>query len=266
MYDMVKFERGQVWMVRFRNPGEAYGHEQNKDRPWLIVSVGKFNKSSGMCTMVPITTREFASTPAQVLFYNERDQKNVILCEQIRSFDTKSGAYTFDYMGNLSDAIMEKVDVALSVHLGMHYSPITLKNLQESVEAVVKSVGHMQTKADTPKFTDQDVAEFATKLQESAKANLEVSIEAPAASVAFSNNKTPEVEVAVTTKPSKTADKDDGNKSKGKHRRNWTTAKIEEYLNDCNTLPMKAIMDKWGFKKKSDVYSTKAYLKGKINK
>lgn len=55
-YDMVKFERGQVWMVKFKHQ-EAVGHEQKKDRPWLVLSVGKFNKSSGMVTMVPITTR-----------------------------------------------------------------------------------------------------------------------------------------------------------------------------------------------------------------
>ena len=46
-YDMCKFERGQVWMVRFKHP-ESVGHEQAKDRPWLVLSIVKFNKSSRM--------------------------------------------------------------------------------------------------------------------------------------------------------------------------------------------------------------------------
>ena len=164
-YDMVKFERGQVWMVRFKYPQEQVGHEQKKDRRWLVLSVGKFNKSSGMVTMVPITTRNAIVSPSQVLFSNDRGLNNVILCENIRTFDHSSGAYIFDFLGNVSDEVLEKVDVAISIHLGLHYSPITLKKLYDSMEAIIKSVGYMQQKADTPKFTDDDVLQFADKLQ-----------------------------------------------------------------------------------------------------
>lgn len=251
MYDMVKFERGQVWVIRFKDPGEAKGHEQNKDRPWLVVSTSKYMHTSKMITAVPISSQDKAYTPAHVTFYNQNNTKNCVMCEQIRSFDTSSGAYTLDYLGCLSDAIMEKVDVALSIHLGMHYSPITLKALQESVDAVVKSVGYMQEKANTPKFTDSDVEEFATKLEERAKANLEVTVEASATPVTFDARTSPEVEVVTSKKPSRTP------------RRVWTTDKINEYLKDCDTLTMKAIMEKWHMRKQ-DVYSTKAYLKRKL--
>lgn len=169
-YDMVRFERGQVWLIRFKKK-EAVGREQMKDRPWVILSIGKFNSSSGMITCAPITSRDRTVTPAQVLFYNNDGSKNVVLCEQIRTFDYKSGEYILDYMGNLSDDVMEKVDVALSIHLGMHYSPITLKSLYDSMEAIIKSVGYMQ-KQKSKVFTDEDVADFVEKMKSIAGSQL----------------------------------------------------------------------------------------------
>lgn len=267
-YDMVKFERGQVWMVRFKYPQEQVGHEQKKDRPWLVLSVGKFNKSSGMVTMVPITTRNTIVCPSQVLFSNERGLNNVILCENIRTFDHSSGAYIFDFLGNVSDEVLEKVDVALSIHLGLHYSPITLKKLYDSMEAIIKSVGYMQQKADTPKFTDDDVLQFAEKLQMLAGNPASDDINVTKAE----DSKTSHTEMKITpvketieistteyTRPSNPNQGTTNNVEVKTKRMKWTPEICKEFIHDAETLPMKKVMEKWNISKKTRYYSMKNY-------
>lgn len=253
-YDVCRFERGQIWMVRFKHPEEQIGHEQKKDRPWLVLSLGKFNKSSGMVTMVPITTRDEITSPAQVLFYNDRGFKNVILCEQVRTFDHSSGAYIFDFIGNVSDEVLEKVDVSISIHLGLHYSPITLKKLYDSMEAIIKSVGYMQQKADTPRFTDDDVLHFAEKLQTLAGNNAREEI-----SVTKEENINTEVSTAEQDTPLPITTDTINNVDMKSKRIKWTPELCEEFIHDADTLPMKVVMEKWNISKKTRFYYMKNY-------
>lgn len=303
-YDMVRFERGQVWMIRSKKQ-ESVGREQDKDRPWLVLSIGKFNHSSGMITCVPMTSRDATRTPAQVLMTNTYGKPNVIACEQIRSFDTKSGNYIFDFMGNVSNEILEQVDVSISIHLGMHYSPITLNKLYDSMEAIIKSVGHMQAKADTPKFTDDDVLNFAEKLQllASNPANNEVSatISIPVTKPTSMIIKDPEPKsnkyVSSIDTEFRNTDPDPGyevdptyyykhtsNDSNGKiddikttsteivedetpkqtKLRKWTKEKCEEFLHDAETLPVKDVMEKWNILKKPRYFVMRNYVAGKL--
>lgn len=251
-FDMVKFERGQVWMISYKDSCIKKGHEQLKDRPWLVLSIGKFNKSSGMITAVPITTRNEVRTPAQVLFKNTSDRKNVILCEQIKSFDCTCGDYIFDFMGNVSDEVLDKVDVALSVHLGLHYSPISLDRLYSSMEAIVKSVGYLKEKAESPVFTDDDVLNFAEKLSELATAPMIEDNEDKIIELQHSMTKEilPSSEVpSVNTPPEK------------KSRIRWTEPTCREFLEDNEKLPMNEVMKKWNLNKKSEIYSKKNYAK-----
>lgn len=260
-YDLCKFERGQVWMVRFKNQ-EAVGHEQKKDRPWLVLSVGKFNKSSGMVTMVPITTRNVVVTPSQVMFNNDRGMNNVILCEGVRTFDYQSGAYIFDFIGNISNEILEKVDVAISIHLGLHYSPITLKKLYDSMEAIIKSVAYMEDKTNTPKFTDDDVLQFAEKLQMLAvtPANKEAS------ATKVDDKEVIEVSTTEYSGPS-IPNQDTTNNVKIKQERmKWTPAICKEFLADTESLPMKKVMEKWDISKKTRYYSMKNYAASLLEK
>ena len=256
-YNMVRYERGQVWIIRWKNPTYV-GREQTKDRPWLILSVGKFNQSSGMITAVPITSRDEIRTPSQVSFINDSGRTNVILCEQIRTFDYKSGEYILDYAGNLSNDVLEKVDVALSVHLGLHYSPISLKSLYDSMEAVVKSVGYLQDKEDSKKFTDDDVLEFAEKLQMLASegsnevsATLDVVVEEEdvTSTESIIEVQEPVIEAVVPKK-----------------RIKWTVDTCKEFLEDAENLPMRKVMDKWGISKKPRFYSMKNYAQGILTK
>lgn len=295
-YDLAKYERGQVWMIRHKQTPSAVGHEQMKDRPWLVLSIGKFNNSSGMITCVPITTRDQVRSPAQVQFTNEREKNNVILCEQIKTFDHSSGAYIFDFMGQLSDEIMEKVDVALSTHLGMHYSPITLKSLYDSMEAIIKSVGYMQEKANSPKFTDKDVQEFADKLKDLVPVMVPAEQEEitpiapvkklnPYASPLDKFRGIPDEEEEDTSSslvkpyyvtpadpPTRTVhtiyadDTPEETKSEKAPRMKWTPDKCREFLSDCESMPMKKVCEKWNLSKKTRYYSTKNYVQNLLTK
>lgn len=275
-YDIVKYERGQVWMIRHKTTPQINGHEQQKDRPWLILSIGKFNKSSGMITAVPITTRNKVTTPAQVLYKNDRDQCNVILCEQVKSFDYSSGAYIFEYLGTISPDILEKVDVAISIHLGLHYSPITLKSLYDSMEAIIKSIGFMEAKNNTPKFTDDDVLEFASKLQELAGTYESTGSHETAATVVDSDEDSSTnvsetiITDTLTPNPPKTPSVPKNPDPPKKHRKraprtNWTPEKCREFLDDADKLPMKEVMRKWNMSEKSRFYSTKNYVQKLLN-
>ena len=282
LYDMVRFERGQVWVIRFKDQNESKGHEQKKDRPWLVLSTGIYNQTAGMVTCVPITTRDSVETPAQVLFTNARGVKNIILCEQIRSFDYTCGDYIFDYAGTLNEKILEDVDVALSIHLGLHYSPITLNKLYDSMSAVIKSVTYMQTKANTLKFTDEDVLEFATKLEELAVSEMredpreyiskidKLEVKDINSEVAASIEESSKEEIEeVSPTPIEPIQEEEispvENKSTDKRMR-WTDEECKAFLEDADSLPMKEVMKKWGISKKTKYYYTKNYVKSKLQK
>lgn len=287
-YDMVKYERGQVWIIRHKQKSEAVGHEQMKDRPWLILSVGKFNKSSGCVTAVPITTRDCVRTVSQVLFQNDSGRSNVIMCEQIKTFDYSSGAYIFDYLGQLSDEILEKVDIALSVHLGLHYSPITLKSLYDSMESIIKSVGYLQDKDSSPKFTDDDVLNFAEKLQSLAGVTAKNEVAATKNSFYIDNSYANEdldkamgiiedegdipeesqslehslVKPFYVTPP----ESPKASVSEKAPRNKWSKENCEQFLADCNSMPMLKVMNKWNISKKTRYYSTKNYVQNLLTK
>lgn len=250
---MIKYERGQVWNLYVSKNYRA-GHEQNLSRPWLVLSLGIYNKSSGMITAVPITSstnkKDF---PTHVEFCNDRDEKNIILCEQIRSFDTNVKDYRFEYIGTLPPSTMEKVDVALSIHQGLHYSPITLNKLYDTMESIIKSIAYMESKNNTPKFSDQDVSEFTEKLvsQVSTTFNLDSSV------LGDSMNEVSATREEITNQED-TSKKESPEKST---RINWTDDKILEFLSDTENMPMKDVMSKWGISKKTKYYSMKNYVK-----
>ena len=259
-FDIVKFERGQIWVIRYKDQTPV-GHEIKKDRPWLVLSVGSFNKSSGMITCVPITSRDYAPYPYQVPMKNMRGEDNVILCEQVRTFDYMSGAYQFDYLGNVSAEILEKVDVAISIHLGLHYSPITLKRLYDSMESIIKSVGHMQKEANTPKFTDADVIDFAEKVRMFASTHEEK----PMNIISYMNkayNSPEDDEISATKESSDNSeDIEDIEETVNTKRINWTLDRCREFQDDIKNLTKEEVMVKWGINSKSKLSQKKCYVK-----
>lgn len=51
--------RGEIWLVRLPDgPGQREGREQIGERPCLVLSDDKFNKSSGVFIGIPVTSVE----------------------------------------------------------------------------------------------------------------------------------------------------------------------------------------------------------------
>lgn len=294
-FDMVKFEKGQIWEIFFKDGNEPKGREQGKDRPWIILSTRKFNQSSGMVTAAPLTTRDAIRSPAQVIFEDMRGKNSVILCEQMRTFDYNSGSYIFEYVGTVSDEVIEMLDNALTVHLGLRFAPSTLERLYQSIESIMRSLEMSKTHMDAPKFTDDDVIRFAEMLEslvpkpkapavtreESIEEDVCIQEEEPQINnphhpdnVAYNMNiskEPPKVTVTDTpitlTESSNKSEPEVSSCSENKTgKRKWTKELCEEFLNDMETLPMKEVMNKWGMTKKTQAYYTKHYVKDMLGK
>lgn len=287
-YDMVKFNRGQVWYIKWKNKTYS-GHEQQKDRPWVVLSVAKYNKSSGMITAVPVTTRNRIESPAQVEFSNDRDVLNVILCEQIRSFDTESGSYEFQYMGSLSDEVLNKVDTALAIHLGLKYSPVTLDLLNSTIKSTVENIISLH-KNDNKVFTEDDVINFAEKLQDltvssisdssldtSSKDSGKISDKptVPITVVTAKKKRDPDtydlmIDGRVLTEEDRQRELDEARRRReekeSRKRIKWDKKTCKEFLDDTINLPMIDVMKKWNISKKTRYYSMKNYAQIQLEK
>lgn len=251
MLDVSKYEKGQIWKIHWNNPIHA-GHEQQKDRPWLILSSGKFNQSSGMITAVPVTTRDTISSDSQVLFTNDRDVYNVILCEQVRSFDYLCGEYELTYMSTVSNEVLELVDNAIAFHLGLAYSPVTLRSLYDYLSNLITDA--KDAVSHTKKFNEEDIKEFHSMLEtaQAKKSNPEHIEDAKDAI----HKKSSIVDIPGTPVNDKKPRK---SRVESGPRIKWTPELCEEFVKDCDNLPMLEVMSKWNILKKSKFYYMRRY-------
>lgn len=109
-------ERGEIYLVGL---DPAVGSEINKTRPALIISNNINNRVSNTVTVIPITSNVEKIFPFEVFFYSEisglsKDSK--AKCNQIRTLDKKR---LVKCLGKIPSEIMEKVENALRIHLGM---------------------------------------------------------------------------------------------------------------------------------------------------
>lgn len=255
-HDLIKYERGQIWRIRNKNPNLlSYDPERVKDRSWLILSIGEFNQSTKRITAVPIVRRKHTYAPSQVLFEDGMGRKNVIPCEEVMSFDYSSGAYIFDYIGELPKEVLEKVDEAISIHLGVHYFPINLRNLYDSMEEVIKSIESMQQIVDASNSLDEVAASTDTYTEDfDSTPGVEMHI------TEYQREDTlPSQDISVST-PIPTMESYSTTEDKTANIR-WTKEVCEEFLHDAETMPMDKVMDKWNIFKKARFYSTKTYVK-----
>ena len=255
-YDLVRFERGQVWYIRGYGTSTPVGHEQSKDRPWLVLSDRKFNSSAGMVTAVPITSRDNITTPAQVMFVNDKSKNNVILCEQIKTFDT--ACYKFEYLGALSDELMEKVDKALAFHLGLNINSVDLNLLLESVESVVQRIIDAKKADLSPKFSDEDVARFLERLTATTDAALK-----KATIPEKGSGREYVLQEHDFRQSSKNTPSETGVKSQ---RIKWTPEIAQKFLKDADEHPMVEVMQRWSILKKPRFYSMRKYAEDLLSK
>lgn len=106
--------RGDIY---YADLGQTYGSEQGGLRPIIIIQNDIGNRFSGTVIIAPITSRIKASLPTHVFVNTTKIRNSIVLLEQIRTIDKDR---LQNYIGHVSDEIMEKVDEALKVSLGLN--------------------------------------------------------------------------------------------------------------------------------------------------
>ena len=159
--------------IRCKNQ-EFHDHLQYGKRDWLVVSCDKANDSSPTCTVVPISgSQTKTGIPSHVTFMHGR-LLLTILCEQIQTINIPELA-EFRYI--LKDFIMDKVDEALMVHLGIEKKNRYLDDpstkdalgkvediisgiISKRVEAAIAEIGQVQKQ----KFSDCDITDAVLRI------------------------------------------------------------------------------------------------------
>ena len=109
----MSFERGDIIAVDF---SPTLGHEQSGYRPALVVSRDLYNIKTGFIVVCPITNtpRPF---PMRIALDERTNTVGYILCEQIRTIDTK--ARTPKHIEKLPEDLLQQViDIVVSIFEG----------------------------------------------------------------------------------------------------------------------------------------------------
>lgn len=111
-------KRGDVY---FADLSPVVGSEQGGQRPVLIVQNDVGNKYSPTVIVAAITAKiTKAKLPTHVEIHKEDVgliKDSVVLLEQVRTIDKKR---LIQKLGTLSPELMEKVDLALSISMGLY--------------------------------------------------------------------------------------------------------------------------------------------------
>ena len=111
-----RFLRGQVWWIGTKEDHEEYdGYLLSGHRPYVIISNDVCNRNSPILTVAPCTSAEKVLRATRVKAgFNDRD--SIIMVEQLKTVNTSE---LRGYVVTLDDEIMDKVDEAIKVTLGL---------------------------------------------------------------------------------------------------------------------------------------------------
>ena len=170
-----KFKRGQIWLLKGEEAHKTNENGENGTRPVLIISNDTINRSNFRdITVIPCTTitkRENLCT--NVTYYNNRGIKNIIQTGNLMNINKEK---LICYLATLDDVVIEKVEKALRIFLGLdnfdgnYYgdcginSSVQNNNETIEVENELPTISEfMQTKID--KALDKHIAENLVILQ-----------------------------------------------------------------------------------------------------
>lgn len=112
--------RGQVVVI---NLDPTVGTEIRKTRPCLVISNNIANEHSPQLTIVPITSYDPGKATLPICIEVTTGEgglkgKSIVNASQIRTIDKRRLTKT---LATLSKETMDKVDVALKIHLGLNF-------------------------------------------------------------------------------------------------------------------------------------------------
>jgi mRNA interferase MazF len=101
-------EQGQILKLNL-NP--TVGHEQKGYRPVLVVSAALFNRHTGFCWVVPVTTPK-KGLPNEIRLPEGLPVHGTLLLSQLRSIDWRARA--FAVVCSVPPAFLEDINARLS--------------------------------------------------------------------------------------------------------------------------------------------------------
>ena len=110
-------KRGEIY---YANLNPSVGSEMSKNRPVLIVSNDINNRAGSTITILPITSNVSRIYPFEV-FLPPSDsglpKPSKVQAQQIRTISKKG--INGDVVGLLNEILMQSVDAAITLHLGL---------------------------------------------------------------------------------------------------------------------------------------------------
>lgn len=151
--------RGDVYYADFGSVEDAVGHELVKKRPVLIIQNNLGNKKSTTTICLCLSTKCKYGLPYHVHFndLNIVSRESDICAEQIKTIDQ---CRLEQYLGNVGSAVMEQVDKALVISLGIKgvdLSDIAAVQEPEVVEEPQETLSIFQYMGEQLRFW-QDIA------------------------------------------------------------------------------------------------------------
>ncbi|MFB2880255.1 type II toxin-antitoxin system PemK/MazF family toxin [Floridanema aerugineum] len=111
-------KRGEIY---YANLSPTIGSEMDKRRPVLIVSNDTNNRAATTLTILPLTSNVSRVYPFEVLLNPENSglsKASKVQAQQVRTISKQR--IDGDVVGSLSEEIMQLVDAAIKLHLGLN--------------------------------------------------------------------------------------------------------------------------------------------------
>ena len=126
--------RGEIYHI---HETEVTGHEQQGDRPAIIVSNNAGNEHSPVVEVVYLTTQKKKPLPTHVQIYSS-PRPSTALCEQIDSVDkSRLGGL----IGWITEEEMHEIDKALAISLEIGTSPSDVSATPLIIEKINEEIG-----------------------------------------------------------------------------------------------------------------------------
>lgn len=128
-------KRGDIYYADFGSVEDAVGHELAKKRPVLIIQNNLGNKKSTTTICLCLSTKCKFGLPYHVHLsdLNIVNRESDICAEQIKTIDQ---CRLEQYLGNVGSAVMEQVDKALVLSLGIRNIDTICESVTEEAEIV----------------------------------------------------------------------------------------------------------------------------------
>lgn len=224
--------------------GEFHSHVQGGCRPWLVVSNDEGNESALTCNIVPLTLEIKTNIPSHVTF-RMNGKLQTILCEQMRTVDICALG---KYVSSISSHVQKEVDKALRMQFGLSEAPKSehryLEDRVSHLEQIVQELQKSQRTSELSRGLNETTKQMARGLSKASSSFTRAVSQIDKFNARLEKTK----ELNKATEPSEP--------SRPK-KNTWNRESRLVYLEDCEKLSSKEIMEKYGFSKIQSVSQTK---------